>query len=59
MDDQSLFIKNAFLDTRERDKNIDNQRIFISYSREDMGKVIQLYNQLKNAGFYPWMVSHR
>ncbi len=36
--------------------NLSNkQRIFLSYAREDIEKVKNLYNQLHKEGFYPWM----
>lgn len=33
-------------------------RVFISYARKDLGKVKELYQQLKEAGFSPWQDIH-
>jgi hypothetical protein len=35
--------------------NDDNERMFISYARQDYEAAIRLYNDLKNAGLIPWL----
>lgn len=37
---------------------VDQARVFISYARKDLGKVKELYQQLKAAGFSPWQDIH-
>jgi hypothetical protein len=32
-----------------------NERVFISYSRQDYEVAVRLYNDLKNAGLNPWL----
>jgi hypothetical protein len=38
--------------------NPANTAVFISYAREDSDSAERLYNELKNAGFKPWLDKH-
>ena len=39
----------------EKNTALDTIQIFLSYAREDEGKVEKLYQKLSDAGFKPWM----
>jgi hypothetical protein len=50
---QIVELSNSYKSTAEKERRLT--RIFLSYAREDLKKVEQIYDALKAAGFDPWL----
>jgi len=56
--ENNIHILGGYLPAEELDKNVEQKRrlkVFISYSREDIDKVLPIYNELKNRDFDVWI----